>query len=99
MPRKPVPTVTRIPLPHDWRDHVRDWQITAMLNKIPQSDYLAEVRAFELDALANEALSDDWAGQWRAWCRRRLVERFNTWAPAKPAEPVEAPTMGLFDAI
>lgn len=76
MSRKPVPIVVlRKSLPHDWRSHAPNWRIIAMLAKIPQSDYLAEVRAFELHHIAAGTLSDDWAREWKAWCHKRLVTR------------------------
>jgi hypothetical protein len=87
MPRKPEPKPLRTPLPHDWRNHVTNWAITAMLAKIPQADYLSEVRKFEADAIANGTLSDDWAGNWHAHCHRRLVA------------PVKEETFSLFSDL
>ena len=63
----------RTPLSPDWRDQVTNWAITAMLAKIPPADYLAEVRKFETDAIANGTLSDNWGEAWHAHCHRRLV--------------------------
>lgn len=74
MARKPDPKPLRTPLPHDWREKdCPQWKITAMLAKIPPADYLAEVRKFEADAIANGTLSDNWADAWYAHCHRRLV--------------------------
>jgi hypothetical protein len=72
MMRKPVVVAPRTPLPHDWRDDGK-WKIAASLYRIPQDEYLAEARRFEQEMLANETLSADWVGEWRAWCRRRLT--------------------------
>lgn len=70
----PKPTGT--PLPAVWRTST--WQVPPMLAKIPPSDYEATARAFERASAT--ALSDDWPGQWRAWCRNILVTR----EPEKP---------------
>lgn len=89
MSRKPVPAVPRVPLPHDWRNQVPTWRIIAMLAKVPQDQYLDEVRAFENDVISNRTLSDDWEAAWKAHCHRRMVA----------AAPVAAPltSLGLFD--
>lgn len=55
-----------------------NWQITAMLARIPTADYLTEVRKFEADAISSGTLSDDWAGEWHAHCHRRLVAPVET---------------------
>lgn len=73
MPRDLVAKPPLMPLPHNWRDQVTNWQITAMLAKIPPADYLTEVRKFEADAISAGTLSDDWAENWHAHCHRRLV--------------------------
>ena len=56
----------------DWRDRTPAWQIPAMLAKIPQSDYLSEVRAFETHHIHNQTLSEDWGRSWREWCYSRF---------------------------
>ena len=71
--RKAIPEAElKTPLAPDWRDRVPAWQIPAMLAKVPQSDYLPEVRAFETHHIAAGTLSDNWALQWREWCYRRF---------------------------
>lgn len=87
MARNPVPAPLRTPLGHDWRDHVPNWRITAMLAKVPQSDYLDEVRAFECHHIAAGTLSADWGADWHVWCRCKLIEGAER----------EPETLGLFD--
>lgn len=72
MARSPVPAPLRTPLPYDWRDHVPNWRITAMLAKVAQESYLDEVRRFEADMLAAGSLSADWARSWRDWLWQRF---------------------------
>lgn len=73
MPRKPPPVASKSPLLLDWRDAVPNWKITAMLAKVPQDQYLDEVRAFELFHIAEGTESSDWGEMWRLWCRDRLM--------------------------
>lgn len=96
MARKPAPKPSGTTIPHDWREQVRDWRITAMMGKIADGDYLAEVRRFENHHIAAGTLSADWSAEWRTWCRRRLVERFNSWTPPVVEEPE---TLGLFSSL
>lgn len=78
---KPVPKPIGTSLPSDWRDRA-NWKVVAMLAKINHEEYEEQATAFER---ANAtAMSDDWAGQWKAWCRNILVRRFNAWVPEKP---------------
>lgn len=43
-----------------------------MLAKIPQDEYLSEVRRFEQDAIASGMVSDDWLREWKVFCWKRL---------------------------
>jgi len=72
MAKRPRPaTPIGTPLPRDWRPAT--WRISAMLAKIPQSEYETQWQAFE--AANRGRLSADWTEEWRAHCRRVLVER------------------------
>ena len=70
--RAAAPIIAKTLLPHDWRDAGGHWKIIAMLARIPPTEYLSEVRRFEQDAIAAGTLSDDWMGEWKAFCWRRF---------------------------
>lgn len=75
MARNPAPKPIGAPLPKDWRDQI-PWQIPPMLAKIDPRDYDATASAFE--AAQRGRLSDDWAREWRNWCRAILVSQHET---------------------
>lgn len=79
MPRKlkPVTKPADTPLPPDWRPTT--WRITAMMNKIDQTDYEVQWQAFA--AHYRGRLSADWTGAWRDWCRNEMLRRYEAQKP------------------
>lgn len=68
--RPAAPTGTH--LPRDWRSTWSGWTIWPSLYSIPPDRYETEVFAFER---ANAGrVSEDWKGDWKAWCRAKLTE-------------------------
>lgn len=72
--RAVAPKVTGTRLDSAWRSSWSGWKVWPMLARIPEDRYEAEALAFQ--HAARGTLSVDWQGEWRAHCRRRLVERF-----------------------
>lgn len=69
---KPAPKLMGTSLPSDWRDRA-NWKVVAMLAKIDHEEYEDQASAFER---ANAtAVSDDWPGQWKRWCKAILTVR------------------------
>jgi hypothetical protein len=81
------------------------WKIAAMLANIPTEEYEVVAGAFERHHRAAGTVSDDWPGQWKAWCRKELIDRGarerqagRMSVVAVPRSPVELPDLeGAFD--
>lgn len=63
-----------IPLPKYWRSIHTPWRIYTMLAKVPPDQYEAVAIAFERHHWEHGTLSTDWLGEFKKWCRARLVE-------------------------
>lgn len=71
------PTATGTRLPPDWRTSVFPaWKAFAMVYSVPQAEYKAEAQAFERANVG--VVREDWKGEFKAWCRKRCVERFES---------------------